>query len=218
MHACNYLFNSQFYNNFKNQFEPIYNQASNALKNTALKIKICFQNFILGFSIGMVLPPFIVVLAKFTIRLLRISENDSPFSYTQITLKEKLRLAPDICLIGPIVEEVLFRGIVQSGIKKIFIFSCRRLGCAETKAAKVSRITTLFLTSTLFGVSHLSNARAFRCHPSVFLPQVIGSCFYGLIFGLAKEWSGGLAMPIGMHVGNNSLVWSANILVSLNEH
>lgn len=37
----------------------------------------------------------------------------------------------------------------------------------------------------------------------------------GLMFGLAKELSGGLSLPIGMHVGNNTLAWAVSIGSSL---
>ena len=41
--------------------------------------------------------------------------------------------------------------------------------------------------------------------PDKFLPQVVCATFTGVVLGVAKEVSGGLALPIGLHIGNNTL-------------
>lgn len=59
---------------------------------------------------------------------------------------------------------------------------------------------------------HFSNALVFWCNPILFLPQVVAATIMGLMFGLAKEFTGDLYMPIGMHMGNNTLAWVAKML------
>jgi membrane protease YdiL (CAAX protease family) len=66
-------------------------------------------------------------------------------------------------------------------------------------------VTAVFFSAIIFGSLHFSNALFLWCNPVLLLPQVIATTLLGLMFGGAKEILDGLAMPIGMHMGNNIL-------------
>lgn len=79
-----------------------------------------------------------------------------------------------VVLIGPIAEEVVFRLVMVSGLRKT-------LGPA----------TAILLSSVAFAASHLDVAR---------LPVFLA---IGLVLGTAYERSGNLGVPIAIHVLNN---------------
>ncbi len=107
----------------------------------------------------------------------------SPATHLAWPLNDPLRfLYP--ALLYPVVEEILFRGILQEAVQ------------AHLKPWKLGPLTHAnLLTSLVFSALH------FISHPplwaaAVFLPS--------LLFGLVKERSGGLAAPIVLHVFYNS--------------
>ena len=123
---------------------------------------------------------------------------------------QKIVLAPFVCVIGPILEEKLFRGDLQGALKDKFesLYSNRYTSEKITNIA--ARATAIFFSSVIFGLSHFANALVFWCNPVLFLPQVVATTFMGFLFGLAKEVTGQLDLPIGMHIGNNTLACIAN--------
>lgn len=138
-----------------------------------------------------------------------------PDPFMGLGLGFKILLTPLICVIGPIMEEQTFRGDLQEDLKEEFSSFYVNLGLSDSMANTVSRVTSVFFASLIFGLMHLMNAIVFWCNPVLFLPQVVAATIMGLIFGLAKEFSGELHMPIGMHIGNNTLVWASYIKASL---
>jgi membrane protease YdiL (CAAX protease family) len=82
-------------------------------------------------------------------------------------------------LIGPVAEEIFFRGIVYGFL--------RRWGV----------VLALLGTSIVFVAAHLSNT-------ALPLPQIVG----GLIFAIAYEVEGSLLVPIIIHVLGNTAIFA----------
>jgi membrane protease YdiL (CAAX protease family) len=122
-------------------------------------------------------------------------------------LAYKILIFPYMCILAPILEEQMFRGDIQETLKTKFQPFFARFGFSDSAANISARVMSVFFGSVIFGIYHFSNAIFFRCNPILFLPQVVACIIVGLKFGLAKEFSGGLLMPIGMHFGVNTLAW-----------
>jgi len=87
-------------------------------------------------------------------------------------------------LISPIAEEIFFRGIFYSFL--------RRRGI----------LTALFITTAVFALFHLSNG-------GLPITQIMG----GLIFALSFEYSKSLVTPIVIHVLGNLAIFSIALIV-----
>ena len=66
----------------------------------------------------------------------------------------------------------------------------------ETLKAKSGIRITIFLTAFLFGAYHLANGWTLQ-------DSFLGAGVWGIIFGLAALWSGGIALPTGLHYAVN---------------
>jgi membrane protease YdiL (CAAX protease family) len=167
-----------------------------------------------GFGLGMGAHRIYGPLTEKIIKSLRIATIFSdPFN--DLSLGQKIIQMPFVCILGPILEEKLFRGCLQGALKdKLGSFYLNR-GFSDSAANTAARMTAVFFASVIFGLAHFTNAIAFGCSPVLFLPQVVATTIMGLMFGFAKEFSGGLHMPIGMHIGNNTLAWAHYIKASL---
>lgn len=137
-----------------------------------------------------------------------ISESGAADPFMSMGLPSKIILMPLICIIGPVMEELQFRGGLQGYIKEALESFYRERGLSDSSANMAARVSSVFFSSIIFGLVHFTNAIVFWCNPVLFLPQVIAATVMGVIFGLAKELTGDLAMPIGMHIGNNTLAWA----------
>lgn len=167
---------------------------------------------IIGFGLGLGIHKIYGPLTVKFVRALGISTFSDPFR--SLSLGSKILLTPFACILGPILEEVIFRGGLQETLKDIFKSFYVNHGFSDSAAATAARVTSVFFTSIIFGLFHFSNAVIFGCNPILFLPQVVATVVMGLIFGLAKEFSGELYLPVGMHIGNNTLAWAHCIKAS----
>lgn len=79
-----------------------------------------------------------------------------------------------VAVLGPLAEELLFRGGVQGGFPTL------------------SGRTALLLSAVIFAVAHLNPAQM----PAAFI--------LGLVLGFAYWWTGSLVAPVCIHVFNNS--------------
>lgn len=84
-----------------------------------------------------------------------------------------------IALLGPILEELLFRGVIT-----------------KTLLQKYSPVKAIIISGLIFGIVHLNPA------------QVIGACFFGCLFAWLYYRTGSLIGCILIHILNNSFsVW-----------
>jgi membrane protease YdiL (CAAX protease family) len=178
--------------------------------NAVEKIKnIAFSpvgQVMIGLGIGLHLDKIYMPLTEKIFQLLGGNPNAAiPDPFADIGYREMLLLSPVICVLGPLLEEGFFRGSLQDAIKNKSVTFFESLGTSKSVAETLARVTSIFFASILFGLVHFTNAIAFGCSPFLFLPQVIGATIMGFLFGLAKEYTGQLHMPIGMHMGNNLL-------------
>jgi membrane protease YdiL (CAAX protease family) len=84
-----------------------------------------------------------------------------------------------VCLVGPVVEEVIFRGHLQTGLETL-------LGPRRA----------LWLAALSFGLIHVPNG------PVLFVPITA----LGLLFGWLRQRSGGLLAPIVAHAAHNTVM------------
>src|SRR3990170_5596683 len=192
--------------------------AGEAFNATTQKIKDAVTSpvgqGVIGFGLGVGVHKIYGPLTEKIVKLLGVS-TILPDPFSGLSLGCKILLTPFICVIGPILEEKMFRGDLQGALKNKLNSFYVNLGLSDSDANTASRVTSVFFASVIFGLIHFTNAIVFWCNPVLFLPQVVAATIMGLVFGLAKEFSGELHMPIGMHIGNNSLAWAQYIKASL---
>ena len=89
----------------------------------------------------------------------------------------------DIVLIGPIIEEILFRGYMQTALLRRF-----------------RALYVIPFVAVVFAVFHLSILQfgdSFSDFP--------GHVAIGLLFGISRHLSGSIYVPIGLHIYNNAI-------------
>lgn len=181
--------------------------AENVYNETVQKIKDVVSSpvgqGVIGFGLGLGLYVIGNPLAEKITKALGVS---TPFS--DLDFAEKILAAPIMCVIAPIWEEVIFRGVLQDNLKDKLYYFYANHGLSDAHAKMAARVTSLFFGSIIFGLFHFTNALMFWCHPIHFLPQVIITIIAGVILGLAKEFSGDIYLPSGIHIGNNTLAWA----------
>lgn len=170
---------------------------------------VSWGKYILGFGLG--LGTFLIY-GPITERIIKALGVNFENPFNEMHIIEKVIMMPIICILGPIAEEQVFRGSLYDLLKEKFQSFYSSMGFSEGASRVASRITTVFFSSIIFGLIHFTNAIAFECSPLLFLPQVVATTVMGILFALAKEISGGLEVPIGMHIGNNTLSWSVMML------
>ena len=84
-----------------------------------------------------------------------------------------------VAVLGPLAEELLFRGGIQGGIQGGF--------------PTISGKTALLLSALIFALAHLNPAQM----PAAFI--------LGAVLGFAYWWTGSLVAPVCIHVFNNSI-------------
>lgn len=165
----------------------------------------------LGLGLSVLMPMVYVPLTGKVLKSLGRSTLPT-LSFSGYHFIWKIALFPLLCVIGPIAEEKVFRGNLQGFFTSRFTSLFERFGCSSYLSSLVARVLSVLMASVIFGLLHFTNAILFLCNPLVFLPQVVATTIMGLMFGLAKECTGDLSMPIGMHVGNNTLAYAAYLL------
>jgi len=114
----------------------------------------------------------------------------------------KIPSAFTACILCPLVEEIAFRGILQPTTKALVNFIVSPFFDKAT-AKKIAVIAAIVFTSLLFGALHFINSPNLL----VSLPQVICASFSGIIFGLEREFGGGLLESTAHHMTNNTIAW-----------
>lgn len=121
-------------------------------------------------------------------------------SENQNNIEELLRssssflLIPVLCVIGPVVEELVFRGALQGSLAKL----------------KMPKILSVIIAGTLFGLIHVMEAGDY-----IQLPAYL---FGGLAFGFIYFKSENIYVSMSVHIIYNSVsVWLSYIYILLEE-
>ncbi len=94
-----------------------------------------------------------------------------------------------ICLLGPIIEEIGFRGVLESTLKKYLI----------NPNDITSKIARIIIPSLLFGAAHLSVSQGYT-NIAIFSTAVL----LGIAFQLLKAETGDLVAPCAAHITHNT--------------
>lgn len=190
--------------------EPIY-FAIEIIKSTNQYVESCSfpSKLVLRFAFGAALGVCLIPLKIQVFRLVSFTVNQiiGKQQYHQLEIQNPMY--PNLkfdeydlfytSVIGPIVEELIFRWALYYTIKIPTKFIVSYFYPEET-AKKISEVTTIIFTSIAFGLVHVGNSTSFL----VSLPQVIKCIVAGIQYGYQKEYGGGITMTIGSHIANNS--------------
>lgn len=194
--------------NFFEKCENVYYRSKDEITTTKGKVMIAA-----GLGFGMYFYQFNTSLAAKTINALGFPPT-RPDPFGDVRVSSLALSSPFACLIGPVIEEIFFRGGVQEDLCNKLERVYKNKGFSDYMSNAASRVTSLFCTSAIFAGVHLLNA-PFAENQSTVYAQTIIAASAGLIIGLAKEFSGELSLPIGIHVGNNIAAWANNIHYSM---
>jgi membrane protease YdiL (CAAX protease family) len=181
------------------------------LQDTTKKIEDSATDWglgVVGFGLGLGMHKICMPLTERIVKAFGSAEVLLSDPFAGFGLWAKILLTPFVCIVGPILEEYVFRGDLQGALKDAFEPFFEKLGLEKTTANLAARITAVFFSSIVYGLVHFTNAIFFWCNPILFFPHVVYATLAGLILGLAKEAAGSLHLPIGMRIGNNTLAWA----------
>lgn len=124
------------------------------------------------------------ILADFAIESLLPTPGSTPDDGIRAELGD-LRYTPldfalyatCISLVGPVVEELVFRGWLYAHLR-----------------AHLGALPTILLTGALFGLLHGGP-----------LGYAISIAVSGMIYGALREWTGGIVAPTATHILNNTI-------------
>jgi hypothetical protein len=122
-------------------------------------------------------------------------------------LQMKISTFSTLAVAGPILEELLCRGLIQDLLLKrgarVILKNILpgKESWVDTTIAKIFRITT---TAGLFSAMHLLNKGAVS--NEYLHTQLIAAFVGGIVFGALKESKAGMPGAIGGHAANNTLV------------
>ena len=169
----------------------LFAKGTRACRTLSMKTLRCAKNFGLGAAAG----TFICLPLHYGVYFIYPQLEGLPDQLMdQTPLVENIynRIVWKEGILSPILEEILFRGLLQNIILKkplklvdAKITKCFRIGCA----------------SALFAVAHLGNRGSY---PDNYIKrQVIVALFMGSFLGMIKESKLGLSGAIGAHIGFN---------------
>lgn len=158
-----------------------------------LKQKSAYQNIMDVFLGCIIVYASMYIGAEITKILGGSGTSDNQSSIVEIFRKPLGALMiPVMCVLGPIVEELVFRGAIQGGLERL----------------KVPRILCVAVAGTLFGLIHVMNAGDYVQLPSYLIT--------GLGFGFIYYRSKNIYVPISVHIIWNSIsTWAVYIQVLL---
>jgi len=142
----------------------------------------------------------LINLTKIFSKVKNINQSNLSRSRSIITFRECCIIFY-ITILSPIIEEALFRELIQERILKRPLFF-KWLKC-DKKSPSLNKIKRIFIASLLFSAIHISNL--------IFLPremvknQVLYAFFTGFGFGLLRQSKAGLNGAAVVHMENNTL-------------
>lgn len=131
-------------------------------------------------GVGLIVGYIFVTYGVFDIFLYSIPTlNDGLYEYLEEYLLNTsyIFIFISICIIAPIFEEILYRGVLLNGLLKKYNYK-----------------KAIIYSALIFGIAHMN------------LPQGINAFFLGIIIGLAYYYTRSIYIGMVMHFVNNFLV------------
>ena len=110
-------------------------------------------------------------------------------------------------LVAPLVEETVFRGYLYPVFVRILSGIARFFGMEYAAALRASVATSVFLTGTLFGLMH-----GYQLGWTWGLVSLL--ILVGIIFTLARAWTGTVLASFLLHLGYNSMIALSSIIAT----
>lgn len=114
---------------------------------------------------------------------------------------------------GPIIEELLFRGLIQDVLlTRIPKYVIKKIApgketALDTRVAQATRIT---LAAALFSAAHLTNSDMPDSYVSM---QLVATFVGGIALGILKESKAGLLGAMGCHIGGNMIAITPDLWI-----
>ena len=109
--------------------------------------------------------------------------------------------------VAPLVEETVFRGYLYPVFVHILSALARFFGMEYAAALRASVVTSVFLTGTLFGLMH-----GYQLGWTWGLISLL--ILVGIIFTLARAWTGTVLASFLLHLGYNSMIALTSIIAT----
>lgn len=110
---------------------------------------------------------------------LGVEEMDDSMVKMAESTNHAILLILGVAIAAPLVEEFMFRGVIYRGWRE----------------SKMGLMGTLILTSFIWTSLHIQYPAVILCYLFIF----------GIILGLAREWTGNIWIPVWMHFVNNAI-------------
>jgi len=151
--------------------------------------------FIPYFALGLAIGLFYVSFIKPLIRALVLMVMEPNETAQAKEVRENILLAT---LIGPVLEEVLFRGLLQP----VLLFGMASL---FPQLAGLAAVIAVLIAGVAFGLAHLGNK-----HPNSHIQAAL-CVFSGIFYGIVALQFG-LGASIAIHMLNNTLLTAMRLL------
>ena len=109
--------------------------------------------------------------------------------------------------IAPLVEETVFRGYLYPVFVRILSALARFFGMEYAAALRAGVVTSVFLTGTLFGLMH-----GYQLGWTWGLVSLL--ILVGIVFTLARAWTGTVLASFLLHLGYNSMIALSSIIAT----
>jgi membrane protease YdiL (CAAX protease family) len=108
-------------------------------------------------------------------------------------------------LVAPLVEETLFRGYLYPVLARMFSSVGQFFGMESPAALRAGVASSIFVTGVLFGLLHAPQL-------GWTLGLVSLLTFVGIVFTIARAWTGTVLASFLLHLGYNSFIAIASVI------
>lgn len=161
-----------------------------------IKKSVLSPQCFLGMGIGLGLHKAYMPLTMRIVKTLGIHSVKAP-AFLALPLLNRIPIAIVYSILLPVSDSISLRQINK------FYQICIQKGLSMRAASLASRVTSVFLTSLVYGTLHYFTDRLFCSDPNILIPQLVVNIFFSVVMTTAIEVTGELGMSMGMHSGNN---------------
>jgi len=184
-------------------FVPHMKEPSYPLKWLELSLAITIIATVIILSCASILPAYFIFTAQVSLITTILARLIHLLLPQQISNKEKVEEAEEIaenhpiipCVLLPVVEEGIFRGILQSGLQSLLT---RFIPNTLIWSLTLPALLAIGITSVLFGAAHIP-----LNNPWQPLTAALNGVVYGLLF-----YHYGLPSAIFKHMIHNTIIYT----------